>query len=242
MATRAKRSPRSTKKDATTTGTELPPIDGQQTRRGNRSRAQHSEHPDQPADSTVKHVPQPGETPGGFPQGEYDVTTPAPEGAKKQGDLTKAAIKNHIDAANVGAVQPIPEVVKAALATSRIGQADVIPVTEALPAGVNIEHQGPNRWRIHQVGLNRFGHGATFLEALGNYVLGAVVPAPFADPAAARAQLPPKLQAELAARDAAVASRGITAPAEPVPAQTKTVATKKRVAAAKRTGRKAAKR
>lgn len=158
-------------------GTEQPPIAGAQAQDGNRSIAGHSAHGDQPADSTVRHAEPPtgkqqGEGEGGFPQGEYDVTQPAPAGAVDIAAQKDAALEAHFERAQVGLTGDLDAILKDALADSRLDETEIVRVTEALPVGIVIEHEGPNRWRCHKTGEGRYGHGRTHLEAVESYVLG----------------------------------------------------------------------
>jgi hypothetical protein len=139
--------------------------------------AQHSEHPENPKDSTVRHsepaaARQDGTGEGGFPQGEYDVTDPVKAGPVSEEDQLKAALTAHYD----GAEEQLDQVIQDAIADSRLDESEFLKVMEALPVGCVIEHEGPNRWRCHKAGQNRFGHGTTALQAVENYVLGDASP------------------------------------------------------------------
>jgi hypothetical protein len=78
---------------------------------------------------------------------------------------------------------------------------------EALPVGTVIEHEGPNRWRVHVLGQNRWGHGATHSEAVENFVTGLSQTTAQQEADRALAALPKKQQQEIADRDQKAAER-----------------------------------
>lgn len=174
-----------------------------------RSIEQHSEHPESAGDSTVRHADNPvGRASAGkkgFPQGEYDVDEPAKRGAVKK-DPQQLAIEQGLDDDEL-------KTIKAAIAhpkANRLKHEQRALAIEALPIGAIVEHEGKFRWRVRSSptgGGFRFGHGATFQEAVDNYLLGSS--AQTADAAGAeRFQAYPKsVQKEIEERDAAVAKR-----------------------------------
>lgn len=194
-----------------TAGTQLPPLEGAQARTGNTPLGDHNATGN-PADSTVRHAEpqtgkQQGEGEGGHPQGEYDVTQAAPAGAVPLAAQKDAALEAHFAQATVGLPGgDLDAILKDALADSTLDESEILKVTEALPVGIVIEHEGPNRWRCHRTGQGRYGHGRTFLEAVESYVIG--LSAPNATDAAARAfvKLPAAQRKEILDRDAAAAA------------------------------------
>jgi hypothetical protein len=184
-----------------------------------RTAQQHQEHPELRADSVVRHAEpqtgkQRGEGAGGFPSGEYDVTPPksateeqpATEGvtAGQTADTSHDALLDaHFGAVDIEALQQqLGE-------NRRLDDAELPLILEALPVGAVIEHEAPNRWRVRSptTGGNRFGHGATGVQAIEAYVLGDV--APTADAAGAQRflALPAAQQQEIRERDQKAAER-----------------------------------
>ena len=171
-----------------------------------RSISEHSEHPENPNDSTVRHAVgtaaagQEGQK--GFPQGEYDVTPPAKEGRKAGAE---GAIEQHLGSADV-------EQIKKSLAApqaNRMTAEKRALALETLPAGSILEHEGQNRWRVRGPisGGIRWGHGATAQEAIESYVLGLAVQDSAAAGAQTFSQFSPKIQKEITERDRIAAQR-----------------------------------
>ena len=166
-----------------------------------KSVSDHSEHPENPADSTVKH------TGAGFPQGEGDVTEPAKAGAKApKAEKPRSIRDQHLLALAAGQdVKAIEAALKEPNAT-RLSPIQRAIAAELLPIGAIIEHEGANRWRVRGPmgqGGPHFGHGATMAEAIDSFVLGNVV-ATDAEASAHRfSKLPPKQQKEIEERDIA---------------------------------------
>ncbi len=171
-----------------------------------RSIAEHSEHPENPTDSTVRHAVgtdaagQEGQK--GFPQGEYDVTPPAKEGRKTGAE---GAIEQHIGSADV---EQIKKAIAAPQANRMTAEKRSLAL-EALPVGSILEHEGQNRWRVRGPisGGIRWGHGATAQEAIESYVLGLAVQDSAAAGAQAFSQLSPQIQKEITERDRIAAQR-----------------------------------
>jgi hypothetical protein len=92
--------------------------------------------------------------------------------AAEAADAKAMAVEQLVEAATVGLLAPLPDVIAKALEDSRLDASEVLLVSEALPVGVAIVHEGLNRWRVGDPGKNQFGHGKTFLEAVESYVLG----------------------------------------------------------------------
>lgn len=186
------------RKVETKTGTEPP----------RRSVADHSEHPESPGDSTVRHADNPAgrKSAGsrGFPQGEYDVTTPAKKGATKK-DPTQLAIEQSLDEEELNTIKAAQKHPKA----NRLKPEQRALALEALPIGAILEHEAKNRWRVkaNLGGGIRWGHGTTAQEAIDNYILGHSV----IDSAQAGAEqfhsYPASVQREIEERDAKVAQR-----------------------------------
>lgn len=183
----------------TKTGTEPP----------KRSIAAHSEHPESPGDSTVRHADNPAgrRSAGsrGFPQGEYDVTTPAKAGASKK-DPTQLAIEQSLTAEELEAIKTAQKHPKA----NRLKPEQRALAIEALPEGTIIEKEGKFRWRVRSAGTNggnRYGHGQTAQEAIDNYILGHSVITAEQAGAEQFHSYPPSVQKEIEERDAAVAQR-----------------------------------
>lgn len=174
-----------------------------------RSQAEHSEHPENPGDSTVRHaVPtaRAGEEgQKGFPQGEYDVTPPAKEPARGKRSLEDQLIEQHVGDQDVEAIERALKSPKA----NRLNPKQRALAIEALPIGSVLEHEGAFRWRVtgRGTGGNRYGHGATAQEAIDNYVLGSSVTDATQAGAQAFTELPKSVQKEIEERDAAVAKR-----------------------------------
>lgn len=133
-----------------------------------RSVNEHSEHPEAPGDSTVKHsLPVTGADISGqkgFPQGEYDVTPPAKQGAAANQNVHDSLIESHVGAADVD------EIMKASKESSRLSDKEYGLISETLPVGAVIERAGQYDYRVHFG--NRWGHGTTFREAVESFVLG----------------------------------------------------------------------
>lgn len=171
-----------------------------------RSIAEHSEHPENPNDSTVRHAVGTNaageEGQKGFPQGEYDVTPPAKEGRKTGAE---GAIEQHIGNADVEQIQ---KALKAPQANRLTAEKRALAL-ETLPIGSILEHEGANRWRVRGPisGGIRWGHGATAQEAIESYVLGLAVQDSAAAGAQAFHELTPKLQKEITERDRKAAER-----------------------------------
>lgn len=187
------------RKAETKTGTEPP----------RRSIADHSEHPESPGDSTVRHADNPAgrRSAGsrGFPQGEYDVTTPAKAGASKK-DPTQLAIEQSLSAEDLAAIKAAQKHPKA----NRLKPEQRALAIEALPEGTIIEKEGRFRWRVRSAGTNggnRYGHGTTAAEAIDNYILGHSVITTEQAGAEQFHSYPASVQKEIEARDAAVAQR-----------------------------------
>lgn len=171
----------------------------------------HDANPDVSADSSVRHAEpqtgkQRGEGAGGYPSGEYDVTPPRPSAAAQTKD-TLGAIQHFSQAPESEAA------VERAKKNAQLSPDQFDQAVEALEVGATIEHEGPNRWRVHVVGKNRWGHGATFSEAVENYVTGLSQTTAQQEADRALAALPKRQQQEIADRDAkAAAAVGGTAP------------------------------
>lgn len=129
-----------------------------------RSVAAHSEHPESPGDSTVRHAGK-----GSFPQGEYDVTKPAKAGGAKK-DPVQNAIEQSLDAEEIETIKAAQKHPKA----NRLKPEQRALAIEALPIGAILEHEAKFRWRVkaNLGGGIRWGHGATAQEAIDNYILG----------------------------------------------------------------------
>lgn len=160
----------------------------------------HDANPDSPTDSSVRHAEPPtghqqGEGHGGYPSGEYDVTKPAPSGAQ-----TKGALETILDQHGVNSPET-EAAVKRTKANAQLSPSQFDAAVEAFPVGTVIEHEGPNRWRVHVLGQNRWGHGATHSEAVENYVTGMSQTTAQQEADRALAQLPKKQQNEIAERD-----------------------------------------
>ena len=166
-----------------------------------RSIAEHSENPDRSGDSTVRHaLPMPragSEGQKGFPQGEYDVTRPAPAGPRSSRSTQDMLIDQHL-----GFADPA-ELMKAVDDSTVLDHEDRALILEGAPAGFVLEKMGDNRWRAGA--QNRFGHGQTAAEAIEAFVLGTQSGAN-AD-AIRFANYPASVQREIRERDEAVAKR-----------------------------------
>lgn len=163
----------------------------------------HDANPSDPTDSSVKHADAVNASPdagkGGYPSGEYDVTKPAPVGVQTK-DAVASALAQHLDAA------PHAEpAVKRAQANAQLSGSDFAKGVEAFAVGTMIEHEGPNRWRVHVVGKNKWGHGATFREAVEHFITGIDQTTQEAEAAQRLAALPAKQQQEIKDRDAKAA-------------------------------------
>lgn len=150
---------------AQASATEEPPAT-QQATEGNRSEPQHAEHPESATDSTVRHSEpatgkQAGEGAGGFPTGEYDVTSPAPRAAEQFRDAFDA----HFAGADVDRLQELME-------DAVLDDGEIPLVLAACPVGFTLIKEGPDRWRAHVAGTQRFGHGQTPIAALEAFVTG----------------------------------------------------------------------
>jgi hypothetical protein len=161
----------------------------------------HDANPGDPTDSSVRHAePSTGrptdEGEGGYPSGEYDVTPPPANDAKRTKGVIESVLAQHFEA-NPGADAALKRAEdKAQLSPDQFDKA-----VEALPVGAIIEHEGPNRWRVHVLGRGRYGHGATQSEAVENYILGTSEGTFQSEADAALAALPSKQQKEIADRD-----------------------------------------
>lgn len=169
----------------------------------------HDANPDVSTDSSVRHAEpqtgkQRGEGHGGYPSGEYDVTTPG--SSRAQGDvLTKGPQAIALDQLYAGSPEA-EQAVKQANERLRLSPDQFDQAVEALPVGTVIEKEAPWRWRVHVVGQPRFGHGQTHSEAVENYVLGDQgTSTAQAEADRALAQMDPKQQQEIADRDAKAA-------------------------------------
>lgn len=129
-----------------------------------RSVADHSEHPESPGDSTVRHAGR-----GSFPQGEYDVTSPKKSDGKKQ-SIKDTLLEQH-SAASSGNTDTVLELLKHRSA-NRLQAHERELAYETLPVGVVIEHDRAYSWKIHVLGQARFSFGATLKEAIDAWVLG----------------------------------------------------------------------
>lgn len=175
---------------------------------GRRSVADHSEHPESRADSTVAHdEPQTGKRSagageGGFPQGEGDVVKPALEGEDKR------SVKEQLLDAHFGTVD-IRRHLADADKKGRLDRTTVTVATETLPVGAIVEHEAENRWRIRVPtgGGNRYGFGATYREAIESYVLGDAVVDEQSAAAKRFSELSPRQQEEIRVRDEKAARR-----------------------------------
>jgi hypothetical protein len=194
---------------------------------GNLSVADHSEHPETPGDSTARHDEGTAERvraqgAAGFPQGEYDVTNPAPApGVPVEDDMT-ALLDAHLSNADTDRLKEL-------LADGVLDDAELSLVIAAMPVGFVLEHEAENRWRCHITGQNRFGHGQTHQEAVEDYVLGTNAVTGEAAAARSFARLSAADQQAIRDRDAQ-AAEAVGAPAT-VPSRERA-----RDAAAKRSG------
>jgi hypothetical protein len=133
-----------------------------------KSVAEHSAHPEDPSDSSVKHVADPAsivkptaephEGTAGYPAGEYDVVKPAPSEAKEQ-----SVVEAHLAAVDT-------DQLKALMKDTVLDPDEYALVLEASGVGFELLHEGDNRWRARQ--NQRFGHGRTAKEAIEAFVLG----------------------------------------------------------------------
>jgi hypothetical protein len=207
---------KSTRKSAKKTAPEVEPERAARNRENAAARVAgkgdtHDANPDVSTDSSVRHAePQTGhrasEGHGGYPAGEYDVTKPATSGDAKTKGTTALGQLLEIAPESKEAVKRAGE--NAQLTPSQFDQA-----VEALPVGTIIEHEGPNRWRVHVLGQNRWGHGATHSEAVENFVTGLSQTTAQQEADRALAALPKKQQQEIAERDQKAAEAvGGTAP------------------------------
>lgn len=170
----------------------------------------HDANPDVSTDSSVRHAEPPtgkqfGEGAGGYPSGEYDVTKPQGNNIKTKG---ATALDHFLELApeSEAAVKRAEQ--NAILSPDQFDQA-----VEALPVGTIIEHEGPNRWRVHVIGQGRYGHGATHSEAVEHFITGLSQTTAQVEADRALAALPKSQQQEIADRDAKAAKAvGGTAP------------------------------
>lgn len=175
---------------------------------GRRSIAEHSEHPESRADSTVAHDEPPtgkrtaGAGEGGFPQGEGDVTRPQLEGEDKR------SVKEQLLDAHFGTVD-IRKHLADADKKARLDRTTVSVAIETTPVGTIVEHEAENRWRVRTPtgGGNRYGFGATFREAVESYVLGDAVTDEQSAAAKRFGELSPRQQEEIRQRDEKAARR-----------------------------------
>lgn len=170
-----------------------------------RSVAEHSEHPETFADSTVRHAEPPtgkssGEGQGGFPQGEYDVTQPASEPADTRTN-DERLLDQHIGTQDIQKHLNADRNARLSLDTALIG-------IETLPVGSAIERETENRWRVRggSAAGQRFGFGTTAREAIEAYILGDAVQTQEHAGFQARLKLSPAQQKEIADRNAELAS------------------------------------
>jgi hypothetical protein len=196
---------KSTRKSAKKTAPEVEPERAARNRENAAARVAgkadtHDANPDVSTDSSVRHAePQTGhranEGHGGYPAGEYDVTKPATSGADAKTKGTTA----------LGQLLEIApeskEAVKRAEQNAQLSPSQFDQAVEALPVGTVIEHEGPYRWRVHVLGQNRWGHGATHSEAVENFVTGLSQTTAQQEADRALAALPKKQQNEIADRD-----------------------------------------
>ena len=166
-----------------------------------RSIAEHSEHPDNPSDTTVRHaLPQTGagsEGQKGFPQGEYDIIQPEKAGPANARSTHDMLIDQHL-----GFADP-DELMKSVDDSTRLDHEERVLILESAPTGFVLEKMGDRRWRAGA--QNRYGHGSTAAEAIESFVLGTQSGA---DADAIRfSRLPASVQREIRERDEAVAKR-----------------------------------
>jgi hypothetical protein len=152
----------------------------------------------------VRHAePQTGhrasEGHGGYPSGEYDVTRPAGADVKTKGPTPLGQLFDSAPEADAA--------VERSKKYAQLAPADFDKAVEALPVGTLIEHEGPNRWRVHVIGQNRWGHGATHSEAVENFITGLSQTTAQVEADRALAALPKKQQQEIAERDQKAAER-----------------------------------
>jgi hypothetical protein len=120
-------------------------------RRAKSPAAAHSEHPEDRADSTVRHSEPPtgkrtrGAGEGGFPQGEYDVATAGAEPAED-----KRSVKEQLLDAHFGTVD-IRKHLADADKKGRLDRTTVTVAMETLPVGAIVEHEAENRWSTSRV-------------------------------------------------------------------------------------------
>ena len=164
-----------------------------------RSIVEHSENPDKPGDSTVRHaLPALGADESGqkgFPQGEYDVVAPAKAAAAPKRSDNDQLIDSH-----VGNSDP-DEITKNLKEVTRLSDEERVLLLETIPVGAVLERSGENQFRLHKG--NTFGFGATAAEAIESFVLGA---GPSED-AAKFARMEPAVQKEIEERDRKAALR-----------------------------------
>jgi hypothetical protein len=183
-------------------------------RASKRSVAQHSEHPERPGDSTVRHAEpqtgkQHGEGAGGFPQGEYDVTAPATEGTAAPSSA-KSSHEQLVDAHLSTITHTDLDTLEGLLGDDRrLDDSELPLILEALPIGAIVEHEGLNRWRVRSPasGGIRWGHGHTAVHAIEAYVLGDTVSSADAAGAQRFLRLPKSQQKEIQERDRIAAER-----------------------------------
>jgi hypothetical protein len=171
----------------------------------------HDAHPESATDTSVRHAEpqtgkQSGEGEGGHPAGEYDITQMDRSSGQKNTKGADTVLSQHF-AGLEDKDNPLVQATKEAQSNSQIPKSKLALAIEALPVGALIEHEAPNRWRAHVTGQLRYGHGATFLEAVESYILGTGVGS--MEEAAARtyAALPSHMQEQIDERDRKAAAR-----------------------------------
>lgn len=200
---------KSARKSAKTTAPEIEPEAAARNRQNAANRAagkadttrNHDANPDVSTDSSVRHAEPPdgrrdGSGHGGYPSGEYDVTPPEPGADAKTKGATASAL-GHLYANSPEADRAVAQAKRHA----RLEPAEFDKAVEALPVGTVIEHEGPNRWRVHVAGQPRYGHGGTHSEAVESYVLGGESVTAEQQAAERLAALPKRQRQEIAERD-----------------------------------------
>lgn len=123
--------------------------------------AEHSDNPNDPTDTSVKHVDSPEtlqKSGVGFPAGEYDITKPTLAPAKEQ-----TAVEAHLATVDTDALKDL-------MKDTVLDPEEYALVLEATQVGFELVHEGPSRWRAKQ--NQRYGHGRTAKEAIEAFVLG----------------------------------------------------------------------
>jgi hypothetical protein len=144
----------------------------------------HDAHPNDPSASEVAHAPASGtqRAEGGHPAGEYDITNPAKDAQGRPTGLAQPLTTDDVStgtdneallAAHYALSGADREALMArAKEDSRLSDDDRQAALEGTQVGFVLEHTGPNAWRCHVTGTNRFGHGVTATEAIEAYVIG----------------------------------------------------------------------